>query len=60
MVECAVRASGLEEYNAKMREIKEEGKKKILEFLEKEGKITNRNKHCLLHYELGGFLTQFL
>lgn len=37
-IECVIQAGGLNEYNEKMRQIKEERKEKILEFLKEKGK----------------------
>jgi len=40
-VECAIESSGLDDYNARLQEIKEERKAKILEFLKEAGSLSS-------------------
>jgi predicted HTH transcriptional regulator len=40
-VNCAIQSSGLDDYNARLQEIKEERKAKILEFLKEVGSLSS-------------------
>jgi len=40
-VNCAIQSSGLDDYNARLQEIKEERKAKILEFLKEAGSLSS-------------------
>jgi len=40
-VECALQSSGLDEYNARLQQIKEERKRRILKLLEEQGSLSS-------------------